>query len=87
MRAEEMSLPGQLLMKLDIVVDLAVETNREGPVLVVDWLPSSIEVDDREPLHAHEEAMRQVFARALPVGPPMNQTVSHPGQKSLVKKT
>ncbi len=86
-RAEGMSLLDELIVKFDVIIDLSVETNRQGTVLIVDRLPSPIQVDDGESPHAHVKPVRLVVVRTFTVGAPMSQALSHPGQETLLVKT
>ena len=58
------------------VVDLAVEDDPDGAVLVVDRLVAAGEVDDREPAHPERGAVPR--EPALPVGPAMHDRGQHP---------
>src|SRR4029450_6975185 len=56
-------------------------------VFVVDRLPSSFKVDDREAPHPHEKAVRLIFVRAFAVRAAMGEAASHPGQEPFLDKT
>ncbi len=50
MRGEGVSAAAQLLAQLAVVVDLAIEDNCDGAVLVVNGLVAGLQVDDSQPL-------------------------------------
>ena len=71
------AVPGQLELsaQLDVVVDLAVEDDDDGAVLVADRLVPGLQVYDGQPLDPEPGA----FARkgSALIGPPMNDHVAH----------
>ena len=56
-RSEPVTLGGELLPQLTVVVDLAVQDDDDGLVLIEDRLIARLEVDDREPLHPESHAL------------------------------
>ncbi len=74
---ERAPLPAQLLAKLDVVVDLAVEDELEKAVLRGEGLRRRLrQIDDREaPVPEREERVRE---DPLTVGSPVRERVAHP---------
>ena len=68
--------------KLGIVVDLAVEGDPDGPVLVAHRLGPPLDVDDREP--TMPEPGRTFAEQAIAVRPPMLERRGHSGQQRAV---
>src|SRR5213080_3880323 len=69
----------ELLAQLAIVVDLAVQHDRHGPVLVEDRLVSRVQVDDAQPLDAESHAA--LTMDACGVRPTMPDHRAHPGDQ------
>src|SRR6266540_7053143 len=65
----------QLLRKRAAVVDLPIEDDLKGSVLIVDRLLSGLEIDDAEPSHA--EAHASVEKEPLIVGAAVSNGVAH----------
>ena len=81
-----MALRDQLFSQPEMVVDLAVEGDGEGPVLVVHRLGAILrKVDDREA--AVTERRRAAAEVPAPVGSPMRDDLRHPAQQRLVGET
>ena len=74
--AENVAGGGELRGEFDVVVDLAVEDDADGPVFVPDRLPAALEVDDAQPPHAERQARCDMRARA--VGAAMHDAREHP---------
>jgi len=51
--------------QLDVVINLAVGDEGDGPVFVVKRLPTAIEVDDAEAAHREMNLWRNVFASSV----------------------
>jgi hypothetical protein len=80
-RAE--AVPGRLELGLERleVVDLAVEDELDGHVLVGQWLVPALEVDDREPPVREDRGAAVAAAQdllALVVRPAMGEQPRHP---------
>ena len=58
-----MAFSQELLPEFPIVVYLAVENDRQGTILVEDWLIACIEVNDPEAPHAEADTSGDVVAR------------------------
>ena len=65
----------ELAAQLGVVVDLAVEDEREVAVVAVERLVAGRDVDDREPAHPDREVLADVGA--LPVGPAVHDRPQH----------
>ena len=85
-RAEGVTSLHQLVVKLDVVVNLAVETYRHRAVFVVDRLRSSLEIDDREPPHSHVKTMRLILVAPPAVRSAMSEAVSHAREQAFLNK-
>ena len=72
---EAVTTGDQLLAQLLVVVDLAVEGEDQGLVLVVDGLMSRLEVDDRQAAKAHGDGFVAVIA--VGIGTAMGDDVRH----------
>ena len=72
----------ELFAQLAIVVDLAIENDPRGAILIVNRLPAAREIDNRQPAHpqAHGPAeIEAVFVRTA-----MANCVAHPADQMLV---
>src|SRR6476620_5753804 len=85
-RAEGMTSLHQLIVQLDVVVNLAVETYRHRAVFIVDRLRSSLEIDDRESSHPHVKTMRLVLVAPAAVRSAVGQAVSHAREQTFLHK-
>src|ERR1700754_425033 len=74
----------QLLAQFEVVVDLAVEDDPRGTVLVVNRLLTAFQVDDREP--AHPEANGAINVKTVVVRPAMANRVAHARQQLFVNR-
>ncbi len=72
----------EFLAQFEIVVDLAVENDPGGAILVVDGLLPAFQVDDGEA--AHGEADRAVDVKTVVVRPAMADRLVHAGQQRFV---
>jgi hypothetical protein len=63
------------LTQLTVVVDLAVEDDPDGPILVADWLLAALEVDDAQPSHAESNTWTEIHA--FLVRAPVHQQSAH----------
>src|SRR5262249_4647806 len=75
----------ELLAQLDVVVDLAVEDDRNGAVFVEDRLLTGGHVDDRQTAHP------QRYVRRLPVAggvrPAVAQAFGHRGEHGAIVRS
>src|SRR5947209_5162328 len=78
MRAERMAARGELVPKLLVVVDLAVEDDMHRAELVSQRLRAALEVDDGQPPHPERDV--SVLPEALPVGSAVSHRSDHPAQ-------
>ena len=79
LRTERMPTGAQLISKLDVVVDLAVEGDPDRPVLVRDRLAAAIQVDDREPADRHPERAARIESPLIWTA--VEHRVRHPVQQ------
>src|SRR5262249_16219545 len=79
-RTKGMARSVELRAQLRVVVDLAVEHDGDGLVLVPDRLTPGVEVDDGEPAHAERES--SFDEGALVVGPTVLDDLPPPAAKS-----
>src|SRR5437762_3196671 len=66
----------QFLAQLAIVVDLAVEDDPRGVILIVDWLLAALQIDDREAAHA--QAHWTIEIESALIGTAMTNRFAHP---------
>src|SRR5687768_5372627 len=83
--AEPMSFGDQLLIEAGVIVELAIEYDHNGAVLVGDGLVPAGQVHDAEPAHA--EANPALDERAPVVGTPMSDRVAHPEDLRLIDRS
>ena len=72
-----MSTGFQVTPEFDVVVNLAVENDVDGFILVGDWLVSALDVDDAEPAAGEPRAELRQREIAGVVRPAVNDGVSH----------
>src|ERR1700730_6564390 len=72
----------QLFAELTVVIDLAIENNPGGAVLIVDRLLAACHIDDRHPPHAQAHALAEV--EAVIIRAAMAYGLTHACQKCLV---
>jgi hypothetical protein len=72
---ERVSPANQVLPKLAIVVDLTIEHDGDGPILIVDRLVAPFEIDDAEPPHPDAHVASRV--KTVVIGPPMGDARTH----------
>jgi hypothetical protein len=76
----------QLIVQLDVVVNLAIETYRHRAVFTVDRLRSSLEIDDRESPHSHVKTVRLIRVAPAAVRSAMSKAVSHAREQAVLNK-
>src|SRR6266508_2649874 len=74
-RAEDVTVALEVAAQFAVVVDLAVEDDPDGAILVRDGLVAAIQVDDAEAPHADGDAVPDVHA--LIVGTAMHHCAAH----------
>ena len=72
----------QFLAQFAVVVDLAVENDPGGAILVVNGLLPALQIDDREASHAQPDGIVEV--EAVVVWSPMTNGGAHPRHEGLV---
>src|SRR5207237_2718153 len=72
----------QLLTQFDVIVDLTVEDDPDGAVLVAQRLVPTAQVDDRQTAHGHAERTLDVYP--FVVGPAMRDERRHSVEESAV---
>src|ERR1700687_3833605 len=75
----------QPFAQLAVVVNLAVENNPGSAVLIMDWLLSALQIDNREPPHA--QGHRALEIETVVVGPPVPDSAAHPARQLLIHVT
>ena len=80
--AERMPAGAQLIAKLHVIVNLAVERDPDRPILVGQRLAAALQVDDGEPAGHHPE--RAVRVEPALIRAPVEHGLRHPVQQRLV---
>ena len=75
----------QLLAQLAIVVDLAVENDPGGTVLIANWLVPAFQINDRKPAHGQAHAVAQI--KAVVIGPAVTNGLVHAPQQLAVYRS
>src|ERR1700730_631879 len=66
-----MAAPFQLPTQLDVVIDLAIGDEYEIAPLIVEWLPSCVEINDAKSTHCEHDMLACV--RAFSIRSPMRE--------------
>src|SRR5438128_10733732 len=69
----------ELFAQLAIVVDLAVENNPRGAILIMNWLVTAREIDNRKPAHSQAHGAAEI--EAIVVRTAMANCIAHPAEQ------
>ena len=74
--------PFQLVAEFEIVIDLTVEDNPGGAVLVVNRLLAAFHIDNRQPPHAQADSLAEV--EAVIIRATMADSVTHARDQRMI---
>src|SRR5436189_4278817 len=74
----------ELGAQLAIVVNLAVENNPRGAILIVNRLVAALEIDDRQATHCQTDALTKI--EAVIVRPTVTNCAVHAGEKVAINR-
>ena len=83
-RVKPMAQLFQFLAELQVVINLAIENDPRRPVLIGDWLLTTLDVDDRQPANA--EPYAPIDVESILIGTSMADGFAHAREQRLVNR-